>query len=482
MTRLSGFDRRSVAALLALSVAAFCYVTAETVPVGLLSEIAEDLKTSPSRIGLLVTAYAITVVVVTLPLVRLVQRVPHRPLMLALMAVMVFSTIISAAAPGYAVLFASRVATALSQAVFWGVVAPVAAGMFPAHVRGRVMAVVFTGGSIGPMLGVPAGAWIGQVFGWRWVFVALAGLGLLALLTMTAVLRTNPEQHDHAERGTTPDARRYALVLATNVLAVAGFFAVFTYTSEFVTAVAAMPVALLGPLLLARGVADFGGIALGGIVSDRNQRIAVTLPAMLLVATLVGMFMLGTNPVAAGTAIVMTGLAMGALTPAIQNRVMEFAPGSTATASAGSSIAYNIGIALGSSLGGLTMAQADTRGIALTGAALAGAALIVAMATGRPRPAAPNRCSMRRELIRSDPFVSPCPPGTNSGVVAAQGRPPRGRHNGRPRAHLEASARRRGLAEMDVRFSELQPSEDRRAERSRSRRGSFNTILIKANA
>ena len=377
-----------MAALLALAAAAFCYVSVETVPVGLLSQISSDLGVPSFRIGLLVTGYGVTVAVVSLPMVRVVAAVPRRPLILGLMVVLVTGTAVSAAAPGYGLLFVARVLTALSQAVFWAVVAPVAVGMFPAHVRGRVTAVVFTGGSLGPMLGVPAGTWLGQVAGWRVTFLALAALGLLALLTLAVAMPPTPAFHEHAGRGTTPDARRYALVLATTALSVAGFFAVFTYTSTFITAVAGIPAALLGPLLVARGVADFGGVAGGGILSDRDQRLAVALPAVLLTATLISMFALGTNPVAAGTTLVLTGLAMGALTPALQNRVMEFAPGGTDTASAGNSVAYNIGVALGSSLGGLALAHFGTRSTALVGAALAAAAVAATVLTtlGPPAP------------------------------------------------------------------------------------------------
>lgn len=389
MSLLSDFDRRSVAALLALAGAAFCYVTVETVPIGLLSEIADDLDVTPAQVGLLVTGYSVTVAVVTLPLVRLVAKVPRRPLLLGLMAVLVVATVLSAAANGYATLLAARVATALSQAVFWAVVAPVAAGMFPVRVRGRAMAVVFTGGSIGPMLGVPAGTWLGQQAGWQAAFLALAALGLLAFVTLAAALPARPTRNGHAGRGTTPDARRYALVLATSALAVGGFFTVFTYTAEYVTAVAGMSAALLGPLLLARGLVDFGGIALGGMLTDRNQRLAVALPAALLVATLAGMFAFGADPRVTGAAVVVTGLAMGALTPALQNRVMEFAPGSTDTASAGNSIAYNVGIALGSSLGGLALANTGTRSIALVGAVLAAAALAATFATSAREREAP---------------------------------------------------------------------------------------------
>ncbi|NYV74002.1 MFS transporter [Streptomyces sp. UH6] len=384
MKERTDLGKRPASALVALAVAAFCFVSVETMPVGLLSVMSSDLGVPTSHIGLLVTGYGVTVVVVSLPLARVVARAPRRPLLLGLVALLTAATAVSGLSPGYGLLFAARLLTALSQAVFWAVVAPVAAGMFPVHVRGRVTAVVFTGGSLGPMLGVPAGTWLGQQAGWRVTFLALAGLGLLAFLVLAVAMPTTPAHHEHAGRGTSPDARRYMLVLATTALSVAGFFAVFTYTSTFVTAVAGMPAVLLGPLLVARGLADFGGITVGGILSDRNQRLAVLLPAALLAATLTGMFALGTSPVAAGTALVLTGLAMGALTPALQNRVMEFAPGSTDTASAGNSIAYNIGIALGSFLGSLAVAHTGPRSTALAGAALAAGAVLIALQVPEP--------------------------------------------------------------------------------------------------
>lgn len=377
------FDRRSVAALLALAVAAFCYVTVETAPVGLLESIAGDLKVPVSQIGLLVTGYAVTVVVVTLPLVKVVQRVPRRPLMLVLMAMMVVGTLLSAAAVNYGLLFAARVATALSQSVFWAIVAPVAAGMFPVRVRGRVMAVVFTGGSIGPMLGVPALTWLGQQAGWRASFVAIGGLGLIALVVLAAALPSGSANGNHAGRGTAPNVRRFVMLQVVTVLGIGGFFTFYTYTSSFITAVAGMSAMLLGPLLFARGIADFGGIALGGTLSDRNQQLALVTGATMLVATFVGLYAFGADPIATGAGVIATGLASGVFLPAIQNRVMEFAPGSTDTASAVNSVAFNVGIAIGSALGGLAVAHTGERSTALAAAILAAAALAVALTAFR---------------------------------------------------------------------------------------------------
>src|SRR3954453_4047783 len=128
-------------ALLALSVAAFCYVTMATLPVGLLTLMADDLRVSVSSTGLLVTGYAVTVVLVSVPLAYATRRVPRRRLMAGLLAILVIATVMSATARDYLVLLGARVVVALTQALFWAVVAPAAAAMFPVRVRGRATSV-----------------------------------------------------------------------------------------------------------------------------------------------------------------------------------------------------------------------------------------------------------------------------------------------------------------------------------------------------
>jgi MFS transporter, DHA1 family, inner membrane transport protein len=127
----------AVGALLALAVAAFTYVTAETLPIGLLLLMTADLGVSPSAVGLLVTCYGLVVVVASLPLTHVTRRMPRQLLLSGLLAVFVMATWVSAAAASYRVLLAARVVTALSQALFWSIVVPTAAGLFPPRVRGR---------------------------------------------------------------------------------------------------------------------------------------------------------------------------------------------------------------------------------------------------------------------------------------------------------------------------------------------------------
>ncbi|GIJ11062.1 MFS transporter [Micromonospora andamanensis] len=404
---------RAIGALVALSISAFCYVAVETLPIGILSLIATDLNVSLSHTGLLVTGYAVTVAVVSVPLTYLTQRVPRRRLLIVLLGVLVVATVGSAAARDYQVLLWARVVVALTQALFWAVVAPAAAGMFPLRVRGKVTAVVFAGASLGPMLGVPAGTWLGQQLGWRAAFLALAGVALAAFVAIVTLMPSTPMMAAHAFTGTSPDARRYATVVVATALSVGGLFTAFTYTAVFLTDVTGFAPAAVGLLLLIRGLADFAGIAVGGIASDRNQRVAMVAPVLLLAIALLAMFVLADSPLATGALLALTGFALGALTPALQNRVLEVAPGRSDLAAAGNSAAFNVGIAGGSLLGAVLLPGFGVRSTALAGGLLAVAALLVLLA--EPLVASPGRSVERRPADAAQPGSS----GTGPAVTSA---------------------------------------------------------------
>jgi DHA1 family inner membrane transport protein len=366
--------------LLALAAAAFCYVATETMPIGILTLIAGDLGVSSPAVGLLITGYAVTVAVITIPLTYATRRVPRRRLMIVLLAVLVTANLLSAAASTYPVLLGARLLAAVSQAIFWAVVAPVVAAMFDITVRGRVNAVVFAGASLGPMLGVPAGTWIGQQSGWRAAFLALAVLALAAFAALVAGMPAVEVSATHAATGTNPDRRRYAIIVTVTTLSVAGLYTAFTYTEILLTAVTGFAAAAVAPLLLARGVADFAGIAAGGYASDRWQRGAVTGSVAVLAVSLLALYATAASRPAAAVLLAVTGFAVGALTPALQNRVMEVAPGSTDMASAGNSVAFNVGIAAGSLLGAIVLEGSGARATALAGGLLSVGAMLLFLA------------------------------------------------------------------------------------------------------
>jgi len=115
----------------------------------------------------------------------------------------------------------------------------------------------------------------------------------------------------------------------------------------------------------------------GGVLTDRNQRLAIIAPAVLLAVSLGGLYAVPAIGLAVVGFLAVSGFAMGGLTTALQNRIMEVAPGSTELASAGNSVAYNVGIATGSLLGAVVVSEVGIRATALVGGVLAAVALVV---------------------------------------------------------------------------------------------------------
>jgi MFS transporter, DHA1 family, inner membrane transport protein len=374
-----GSKVRSIGTLLALSVSTFTYVTTETLPIGLLLLIADDLPASPSAVGRLVTAYGLVVVLASIPLTVLTRRIPRRYLLSGLLAVFVVATLLSLLASSYWILLATRIATALTQALFWSVATPTAAGLFPPHVRGRVLAVLFAGPAVASVFGIPAGTWLGQLAGWQAPFVALSAVGLVAMVSIAVLLPTSRPEQSHAARGSEPDARRYWLLIVTTALAVTGAFTAFTYVTPFLIQVTGFSAAAIGPLLMVRGVIGIAGIGLAGSLADRNPWLAIVLPVGLQAAALLGMYAFGGLRTATVALVALSGVAMAALTSALSARTLQVAPGDSALASAGMSTAFNVGITAGALLGSMLLPAIGARSTALAGGLLSLAALAVVL-------------------------------------------------------------------------------------------------------
>ncbi|GAB3800545.1 MFS transporter [Micromonospora zhanjiangensis] len=386
-------------ALLAMAVGAFCFVAMETLPVGLLPLIAGEFQVSLPNAGLLVTGYGLTVAIMSVPLAYATGRVPRRLLLSVLLGVFVVATLASAAAASFTVLLAARVAVALSQSVFWAIVGPAAASLFSVEVRGRAAATVFSGSALAPMLGVPAGTWLGQQAGWRAAFFGLAAVGLLAFVLVATLMPTSPVGQGHAASGTAPSTRRYLLLVALTILVIAGMFACFTYTTPFITDVAGIPAAGVSLVLLLRGVVDLVGVILGGMLVDRRPHLVMIGSVALTLVSLLGLWAFGPSPAATIAMLAVSGFALGAMSPALTSRVLEVAPGNSDLASAGNSAAFNLGIAGGSAVGGLALGLSGLRATALVGGLLVVASLVLAVVD----PAL-ARADRRRE---SDPAPAP---------------------------------------------------------------------------
>jgi predicted MFS family arabinose efflux permease len=373
---------RAPAALTALSLAAFAFVTTESLPIGLLPELSGALGRSTAAIGFLVTAYALVVVVATLPLTRLSRGIPRKPLLAVLLAVMTLTTLASALAPGYAALLAARIVGAASQALFWALVVPTAAGLVGPRQRGRALSLVFAGGSLAVIVGVPAGTWIGQALGWRWAFGALAAVGLVSMLALTAWLPSGPRpsgRQSAAHPGWTgrrQDPGPYRRLVVVTALASTGAFAGYTYITTFLDDVTHLDPSAAGPTLLVRGLAGLAGVAIGGFVTDRGPARAVVAFTALQAAALAGLVRFGGGPVGSVALWSLAGLAFAALGTALAARLLDVAPGDPDVASAGISTAVNVGITLGALTGGLLLGLAGPLAAVTAGAAFSVAGLM----------------------------------------------------------------------------------------------------------
>jgi predicted MFS family arabinose efflux permease len=376
----------ATAALAALSAAAFAYVTTENLPIGLLQPISHALHSSLLATGWLVTVYAAINVALSAPLAHLTKGLPRKATMCVLMAALVLTSLAAAAAPGYGWLMAVRVVTALGQALFWSLVIPTAASLFPAGMTGRAVGWVLGGASLAVVLGVPAGTWLGQLAGWRAAFL---GVGVLAAVVSVPIALVLPSYHPaetHAGTGSAPDRRRYRLALVTSALAVGGFFCMYTYVSPFLTRVAGLALRDVAPVLLVTGAATVGGVFAGSVLSRRRPDIAPLVPVAVLAPALIGLYLAGRALPAAIAFAAAACVALGAYDVSNQNRILEVAPASTDISSAWASASFNAGIAGGSLAGGLVLNGYGPRTTALLGGLVAVAALFVAgAATRRPR-------------------------------------------------------------------------------------------------
>ncbi|MGS2613658.1 MFS transporter [Micromonospora sp. LZ34] len=405
-------SRRAWGALVVLSLAAFAFITTELLPIGLLTHIAPDLDRSRSRVGLLVSGYAVVVVLASVPLARLTQRIPRRGLLGVTLVLFAAANVVAALAPTYAVLAGARLVTALTQALFWSVVSPAVTGLFPLAVRGRVVALFSTGAALAPVLGVPAGTWLGQQAGWRAAFVAMAGVGVAVAVAVVVLLPSYAPTAGGAARGTAPDARRFTMLLIATAVGIGGFLTLQTYVTPLLLDVSGFTDAALAPLLFVAGAAGVVGTILVGRTLDAHPIGSLLVPLSVGATALLGLYALGALQPATVVLLAGVGLAYAAFATAVQNRSLQLAPGSTDIASAGVSTAFNAGIAAGSLLGGVLLPGPGPRLLALVGGLLTLTALAVLAVDARRHAARPRS-------VPPVPVVHPHPRSDGDETAAA---------------------------------------------------------------
>jgi DHA1 family inner membrane transport protein len=383
--------------LLALAIGAFGIGTTEFSPMGLLPVIANGVDVSIPTAGLLISAYAIGVMIGAPVMTLAFSRFGKRTALILLMAIFTLGNLMSAMAPGYFTLLAARLVTSLNHGAFFGLGAVVAASVVPKEKQASAVAAMFMGLTIANIGGVPAATWIGQQIGWRMAFAGTALIGVAAIAALWSAL-------PKGERGAMPDVRRELRVLtrpavllsmATTVMGAGAMFTLYTYvapTLETLTG-ASDSFVTLGLALI--GIGFTIGNWLGGRLADWSLDGATKIFLGALAVIMLILPLAFASHAGAAIGLLVWGAAAFAIVPPVQMRVMKAASEAPGLASSINVGAFNLGNALGAAIGagviGLGLGYAS---VSIAGGLLAAAGLALVLAGARERSSRLATCDV----------------------------------------------------------------------------------------
>ena len=368
--------RRATLAILAMAIGGFAIGTTEFVSMGLLPEITDGVGVSIPAGGHLISAYALGVVVGAPLIAAFGARQPRRRLLGVLMAWFALSNLATALAPGFASVAVTRFVAGLPHGAYFGVAALVAASLVLPEQRGRAVSSVMLGLATANVAGVPAATWLGQTFGWRAAYVAVALIALLCVLAMAVFVPSRPGRGEARARVELAALKKpqVLLTLLVGTVGFGGMFAVYSYIAPTATDVAGMSASSVPLVLLAFGVGGVAGTYLGGLAADRAlvPTLAATLTANI--ALMAAFALIAQHPLGLVGGIFLIAINGSVLVTCLQMRLMDVSGDAQTFGAALNHASLNLANALGAWLGGLVIAA----GLGYTAPALVGAGLAVA--------------------------------------------------------------------------------------------------------
>lgn len=372
--------------LLALAIGAFGIGTTEFSPMGLLPVIAQGVDVSIPAAGMLISAYAIGVMVGAPLMTLLLSHRGRRNALVFLMAIFTLGNVLSALSPDYTTLMLSRIITSLNHGAFFGLGSVVAASVVAKEKQASAVATMFMGLTIANIGGVPAATWLGGAIGWRMSFLATAGLGIIAMVSLYFSL-------PKGRAGERPDVRKELAVLMrpqvvsallTTVLGAGAMFTLYTYISPVLHRITDATPAFITAMLVLVGFGFSIGNYLGGKLADRSVTATLKGFLLLLIVIMAAIPWLARSEIGAAISMVIWGAATFAVVPPLQMRVMRVAheaPGLSSSVNIG---AFNLGNALGAAAGGAVISGGlGYTVVPVTGAIIAGMALLLVLLSGR---------------------------------------------------------------------------------------------------
>ncbi|MBN5381339.1 MFS transporter [Serratia marcescens] len=360
-------------ATFAIGLSTFTVVTAEMLPVGLLTPIVSTLNASIGRAGLLISLPALFAALFA-PLVVLgARRTDRRSLLIAFLLLLIAANLLAAAATSMALLFAARILLGFCIGGIWAIAGGLAERLVPPTSVGLALSVIFGGVAAASVFGVPLGVFLGETLGWRMAFLAA-----LTLLLLLCVLPPLPVTQAISWRSFTAQRanRRLLTGLLLTFLLVAGHFMAYTFVRPLLQTVAGIEGRWVGPLLFAYGAAGIIGNFIAGQAAAKRLRRTLALIALGLALAVLLLPLLGHTPLSGSAFLLLWGIAYGGVSVSLMAWMLKAAPDAVEVASSLYIALFNLAISCGSLAGGLVV---DAGGLTLNGV-LSGIVLLQALA------------------------------------------------------------------------------------------------------
>ncbi|MBS6669509.1 MAG: sugar transporter [Haemophilus parainfluenzae] len=360
-----------------MACAAFIFNTTEFVPVALLTDIGQSFDMQSSDVGLMMTVYAWTVMIMSLPAMLATGDMERKGLLLKLFVIFIIGHIISVIAWNYWILLIARMCIAVAHSLFWAITASLVMRVAPKNKKTQAIGMLAIGTSLATILGLPLGRLVGQLVGWRITFAIIAALALVVMVFIMRLLPNLPSKNAGSLSSLPILAKRPLLIglYATTVIIVSAHFTAYTYIEPFMVQIGELDPNLATMILLVFGVS---GIT-ASVIFNRLYRFGPTQfisGAMILLAISLTFMLASANYTATMfTLAFIWGIGISCIGLALQMRVLQLAPDATDVASAIYSGIFNAGIGAGALFGNQIAHHVGLEYIGFSGAALAVIAL-----------------------------------------------------------------------------------------------------------
>lgn len=359
--------------VLSIAIGAFALVTTEFLPVGLLPAIAVELGVTEGVAGMMVTVPGLVAAVAAILVTVGIGKTDRRYVLWGLTATMLVSNLLVAFSSSFPLVLFGRALLGVGVGGFWALGPALSTRLAPAGLEPKALSMIFAGVSIGTVAGVPAGALVGELFGWRTAFHAGAVVALLVLLTQMRLLPSLPAKESITfsrlpELLRVPKAR---LGIFITLLIFIGQFAAYTYITPFLSQIAHLDARTISILLLVYGAAGLAGNVVGGKILARSVRAGLITTGVVLGLSTVALPLLGTGLIGASVLVVVWGVAFGMMPMSVQTWIFQAAPEAMESGGAVFVTTAQIALASGSLVGGVAVDHLGVSSAMVLGGVLA---------------------------------------------------------------------------------------------------------------